>query len=69
MAVRSREELAALLGDRIAEAIPKGSGAEIKNLVDAWCKLTEAQAEGSGTGAGAGGLTVRFLGDALEYSE
>lgn len=67
MAVRSREELAALLGDRIAAAIPEGSGAEIKNLVEAWCKLTEAQAEGSSTGPRE--LTVRFQGDALEYSE
>lgn len=67
MAVRSREELAALLGDRIAAAIPEGSGAEIKNLVDAWCKLSETQAEGSSTGPRE--LTVRFQGDALEYSE
>jgi hypothetical protein len=67
VAVRSREELAALLGDRIAAAIPEGSGAEIKNLVDAWCKLIEAQAEGSGTGPGE--LTVRFVGDARDYSQ
>lgn len=65
----SKPQLRRLLRDRIAATIPEGSGAEIKNLCDALYVL-----EGKGQPAQAGStgpkaLTVRFVGDALEYSE
>lgn len=46
MVVRSRQELSDALGERLAQAIPEASGAEIKNLVDAWCRLNEGHFSG-----------------------
>jgi hypothetical protein len=64
----SKPQLRRMLRDRIAKAIPEGSGAEIKNLCDALYVL-----EGKGQPAQAGStgpkaLTVRFIGDAEDYS-
>jgi hypothetical protein len=64
----SKPQLRRMLRDRIAKAIPEGSGAEIKNLCDALYVL-----EGKGQPAQAGStspkaLTVRFVGDAEDYS-
>lgn len=65
----TKPQLRRMLRDRIAAAIPEGSGAEIKNLCDALYVL-----EGKGQPAQAGStspkaLTVRFIGDAEEYAE
>lgn len=65
----TRQQLQAQLRRRIAAAIPEGSGAEIKNLCEALYTLegkgTAPQAQDSGPRA----LTVRFEGEALDYSE
>lgn len=66
----SKPQLRRMLRDRIAQAIPEGSGAEIKNLCDALYVL-EGKGQGQPAQAGSTGpkaLTVRFIGDAEDYS-
>lgn len=64
----SKPHLRRLLRDRIAATIPEGSGAEIKNLCEALYTL-----EGKGAApqepATARNVTVRFEGEAADYSE
>lgn len=67
----SKPQLRRMLRDRIAQAIPEGSGAEIKNLCDALYVL-EGKGQWQPAQAGSAGpkaLTVRFIGDAEEYAE
>lgn len=67
----SKPQLRRMLRDRIAKAIPEGSGAEIRNLCDALYVL-EGKGQGQPAQAGSTGpkaLTVRFIGDAEEYAE
>lgn len=67
----TKPQLRHMLRDRIAKAIPEGSGAEIKNLCDALYVL-EGKGQGQPAQTGSTGpkaLTVRFIGDAEEYAE
>lgn len=67
----TKPQLRHMLRDRIAQAIPEGSGAEIKNLCDA-LHVLEGKGQGQPAQAGSTGpkaLTVRFIGDAEEYAE
>lgn len=66
----SKPQLRRMLRDRIAQAIPEGSGAEVKNLCEALYVL-EGKGQGQPAQAGSTGpksLTVRFVGDAEDYS-
>ena len=61
----SDEELLQLLRQRIEATIPEGTGAEIKNLCDA---LWSLEGRPAGRKSPEGPLTVRFVGEAEEYS-
>lgn len=66
----SKPQLRRMLRDRIAQAIPESSGAEIKALCDALYVL-EGKGQWQPAQAGSTGpkaLTVRFIGDAEDYS-
>lgn len=64
----SKPHLRRLLRDRIAATIPEGSGAEIKNLCEALYTLEGKGAATEGQQTSPNGLTVRFIGEAEEYS-
>lgn len=66
MSAPRKKQLKQLLRERLQKTIPEGTGAEIKNLCDALYTL-----EGKDRKEGRHGpknLTVRFQGDADEYS-
>lgn len=65
MRTPTERQLSKLLRARIAAAVPEGTGAEIKNLVEAYCRLRDATGQGP---EGPRSLTVRFEGDADDYS-
>lgn len=64
----SRQQLHAQLRRRIAATIPEGSGAEIKNLCEALYTLEGKGAAPQAQGSGPQSLTVKFVGDADDYS-
>ena len=64
----SKPQLRRMLRDRIAKAIPEGSGAEIKNLCDALYVLEGKSQPAQAGSTGPKALTVRFVGDAEDYS-
>ena len=64
----SKPHLRRLLRDRIAATIPEGSGAEIKNLCEALYTLEGKGAAPQAQAPGPQRLTVRFEGDAADYS-
>ena len=61
----SKPHLRRLLRDRI----PEGSGAEIKNLCEALYTLEGKGAAPQAQDSGPRALTVRFEGEAADYSE
>ena len=63
-----KPHLRRLLRDRIAAAIPEGSGAEIKALCEALYTLEGKGATPQAQASGPRKLTVRFEGDADDYS-
>ena len=65
MRTPSTKQLDRLLRCRIKTAIQDGTGAEIKNLVDAFCALDKATGEAHRSEQA---FTVRFEGDAEDYS-
>lgn len=65
----SKPHLRRLLRERIAATIPEGSGAEIKNLCEALYTLEGKGAAPEGRGSGPKALTVRFEGEADDYSQ
>lgn len=65
---RSKPQLRRMLRDRIAATIPEGSGAEIKALCDALYTLEGKGAAPQAQDSGPRKLTVRFEGDAADYS-
>lgn len=65
----SKPHLRRLLRDRIAATIPEGSGAEIKNLCEALYTLEGKGATPQAQDSGPRAVTVRFEGEAADYSE
>lgn len=65
----TRQQLHAQLRRRIAATIPEGSGAEIKNLCEALYTLEGKGAAPQAQDSGPQRLTVRFEGEAADYSE
>lgn len=65
----TRQQLHAQLRRRIAATIPEGSGAEIKNLCEALYTLEGKGATPQAQNSGPQRLTVRFEGEAADYSE
>lgn len=65
----TKPQLRRLLRERLAAAIPEGSGAEVRNLCDA-LRILEAKPEAQARGQGGTPrpLTVRFEGGADDFS-
>lgn len=65
----TKPQLRRMLRERIAVAIPEGSGAEVRNLCDA-LRILEAKPDAPGRGQGGTPrpLVVHFEGEADDYS-